>query len=161
MARGICGSPNHEATTVAGAPGKQLFHPLWSATRTTNSDQGKRVPSSGVFFGCSSLMGNQENTHHTITPQSDGMVERYNRTLLHKLAKFASDDRGIGQLQAYQACSWHIGQLSYESLQRTTPGEVDLVRPRATASADLATGRPRRMPRHPCYKLRPSLRREC
>ncbi|KAG0710710.1 Gag-Pol polyprotein [Chionoecetes opilio] len=83
--------PNHEATTIAGALVNNFFT-RFGVPQELHSDQGREFES-GVFRECCQLMGIRKTRTIPLRPQSDGMIERYNRTLLHKLAKYCSDDQ--------------------------------------------------------------------
>ena len=56
------------------------------------SDQGHNFESA-VFSEMCSLLGIKKRTI-PLHPQSDGMVERFNRTLKAQLSKFVSDHQG-------------------------------------------------------------------
>jgi hypothetical protein len=82
--------PNQEAETVADALIQQVFSRL-GVPQELHSDQGRNFESRVFKLVCERL-----GVHKTRTtpyrPQSDGMVERFNRTLIDALAKVTEDD---------------------------------------------------------------------
>ena len=85
--------PNHEAATVAGVLTERFFT-RFGVPAELHSDQGRGFESE-VFRECCQLMGLRKTRTTPLRPQSDGMVERFNRTLTEELAKFC----GEGQTQ--------------------------------------------------------------
>lgn len=71
--------PNHEAGTVAGVLVDEFFA-RFGVPHELHSDQGREFESA-VFRECCSLLGIKKTRTTPQRPQSDGMVERYNRTL--------------------------------------------------------------------------------
>ena len=78
--------PNQEATTVAEVLVKE-FVSRFGVPRELHSDQGRNFESS-VFQEMCRLLGIKKTRTTALHPQSDGMVERYNRTLATQLALF-------------------------------------------------------------------------
>ncbi|XP_045124905.1 uncharacterized protein LOC123512544 [Portunus trituberculatus] len=78
--------PNHEAETVAEVLVSEFF-PRFGVPAELHSDQGREFESR-VFSECCTLLGIQKTRTTPLHPQSDGMVERFNRTLLQQLAKY-------------------------------------------------------------------------
>lgn len=78
------GIPNGEAVTVAKKLVDEFFC-RFSPPEQLHSDQGRQFESEIIAEICKSLHINKSRTtpYH---PQSDGMVERFNRTLLNMLA---------------------------------------------------------------------------
>jgi len=83
--------PNHEAATVAGVLVDNFFS-RFGVPRELHSDQGREFESV-VFQECCRLMGIKKTRTTPLRPQSDGMVERFNRTLLQEVAKYCSRDQ--------------------------------------------------------------------
>ena len=81
--------PNQEATTVAEVLVKELVcHfgvPLY-----IHSDQGRNFESA-VFGEMCNLLGVTKTRTTPLHPQSDGMVERFSRTLEAQLSMFVED----------------------------------------------------------------------
>ena len=80
--------PNQEAETVAKIVVDE-FVSRFGVPRQLHSDQGRNFVSK-VFTEMCSLLGIDKTRTTPLHPQSDGMVERYNRTLESMLAKFTS-----------------------------------------------------------------------
>lgn len=80
--------PNQEAVTVADVLGSQFFC-RFGVPGELHSDQGRNFESS-VFQVCT-LLGIHKTRMTALHPQSDGMVERYNRTIEAQLATFVQD----------------------------------------------------------------------
>jgi len=81
--------PNQEATTVA----RQLvdeFFLRFSPPQQLHSDQGRNFESAVIKEACK-LLGNDKSRTTPYHPQSDGLVERFNRTLLNMLAVAVRD----------------------------------------------------------------------
>ncbi len=78
--------PNQEATTVAEALVKE-FVCRFGVPREIHSDQGRNFESK-VFSEMCRLLGMKKTRTTALHPQSDGMVERYNRTIEAQLAIF-------------------------------------------------------------------------
>ena len=81
--------PNQEATTVAKKLVDEIFL-RFSAPEQLHSDQGRQFESQLITEVCKLLNINKTRTtpYH---PQCDGLVERFNRTLLNMLATCAKD----------------------------------------------------------------------
>ena len=82
--------PNQETSTVAEKLVDEVFL-RFSAPEQLHSDQGRQFESQLVSEVCKPL-----HVHKTRTtpyhPQSDGLVERFNRTILSTLATCATDN---------------------------------------------------------------------
>ena len=79
--------PNQEATTVAELLVKQFI--CWfGVPLLIHSDQGRNFESE-LFAEMCRLLGIKKTRTTPYHPQSDGMVERFNRTLEVQLSKFA------------------------------------------------------------------------
>jgi len=79
--------PNQEAPTVAEVLVKEYVC-RFGVPLLLHSDQGRNFESA-VFQGMCQLLGIQKTRTTPYHPQSDGMVERFNRTLEAQLSKFA------------------------------------------------------------------------
>ena len=82
--------PNQEATTVATAM-LQGFVSRFGIPHELHSDQGRNFESA-VFKGMCDMLGVTKTRTTPLHPQSDGMVERYNRTIGNQLAMYAEDN---------------------------------------------------------------------
>ena len=82
--------PNQEATTVANVLVNEFFL-RYSPPERLHSDQGRNFESAIITETCR-LLGVEKSRTTPYHPQSDGLVERFNRTLLDMLAT-AVDDR--------------------------------------------------------------------
>ena len=105
--------PSQEATTVARKLAEEFFPPF-SPPEQLHSDQGKQFESKLVVEICRILNIRKSRTtpYH---PQSDGLAERYNRTLLDVLSALAHDYPFEWEFYLRPAC------LAYNtSLQPTT-----------------------------------------
>lgn len=76
--------PDQEAVTVADALVEGMFS-RFGAAEVIHSDQG-RTFESGVFSAMCERLGMQKTWTTPLRPQSDGLVERFNRTLAKQLA---------------------------------------------------------------------------
>ena len=129
--------PNHEATTVAEVLVEQLFS-RFGVPAELHSDQGREFESE-VFQECCKLLGVRKTRTTPLRPQSDGLVERFNRTLVQELATCcqesqASWDRKLPlMLMAYRSAEHEVTQY--------TPARLMLGR-EIRLPVDLATGRP-------------------
>ncbi|XP_050714146.1 protein NYNRIN-like [Eriocheir sinensis] len=81
--------PNHEAETVAGVLVNEFFT-RFGVPAELHSDQGREFESR-VFRECCELLGVRKTRTTPLHPQSDGMVERFNRTLAQQLAKYCGE----------------------------------------------------------------------
>ena len=79
---------NQEATTIAEALVENVFS-RFGVPSELHSDQGRNFESS-VFRDCMNLLGIKKTRTTPLHPQSDGMVERLNRTLEQYLSMFVS-----------------------------------------------------------------------
>ena len=80
---------NQEAVTVANVLVSQFFS-RFGVPAELHSDQGRNFESL-VFREVCTLLGIHKTRTTALHPQSDGMVERYNRTLENQLATFVQD----------------------------------------------------------------------
>ena len=83
--------PNQEAQTIAKVLVDQ-FVSRFGAPAQLHSDQGRNFESQ-VFTEMCKLLGIEKTRTTPLHPQSDGMVERYNRTLEHQIAMFVNDNQ--------------------------------------------------------------------
>ena len=83
--------PNQEATTVARVLVEE-FVARFGIPRQIHSDQGKNFESKVFQEMCKSL-GMDKTKTTPLHPQSDGMVERFNRTIEEMLSKFVAEDQ--------------------------------------------------------------------
>ena len=81
--------PNQEATTVANKLVDEFFF-RFSPPEQLHSDQGRNFESSIILEVCR-LLGVRKSRTTPYHPQSDGLVERCNRTLLDMLATAVQD----------------------------------------------------------------------
>ena len=70
----------------------RVFFSRFGIPGELHSDQGREFQSK-VFQQCSELLGVHQMRTTPLHPQSDGMVERFNRTLAEELAKYCSSDQ--------------------------------------------------------------------
>ena len=77
--------PNQEAVTIARALVDGFFS-RFGVPRELHSDQGRNFEST-VFKECCELLGIRKTRTTPMHPESDGMVERFNRTLVQEIAK--------------------------------------------------------------------------
>lgn len=83
--------PDQTAETVAEACVEHVFS-RFGAPMQLHSDQGRNFESS-VFRETMRLFGVDKTRTTALHPQSDGMVERFNRTILSYLAKFVDENQ--------------------------------------------------------------------
>uniref|UniRef100_A0AAR2M493 Gypsy retrotransposon integrase-like protein 1 n=1 Tax=Pygocentrus nattereri TaxID=42514 RepID=A0AAR2M493_PYGNA len=76
--------PDQEAGTVADALVEGMFS-RFGAAEVIHSDQGRNFEA-GVFSAMCERLGIQKTRTSPLHPQSDGLVERFNRTLAKQLA---------------------------------------------------------------------------
>lgn len=121
--------PNQEATTVAEALVNQWVS-RFGAPMLLHSDQGRNFESR-VFQDMCRCLGISKTRTTAQHPQSDGMVERFNRTILQHLSLFVSDNqRNWDELVP-------LFLLSYRTALHETIGETP---------ATMVTGRNLRLP---------------
>ena len=77
--------PNQEAVTVAHALVNEFFS-RFGVPRELHSDQGRNFEST-IIKECCELLGIRKTRTTPMHPESDGMVERFNRTLVQEIAK--------------------------------------------------------------------------
>ena len=83
--------PDHQAITVADTLVTELFL-RFGVPRILHSDQGSEFQSELIKEVCR-LLEIQQTRTTPYRPQSDGQVERFNRTLIAMLSKFCSDNK--------------------------------------------------------------------
>lgn len=81
--------PNQEATTIAEALVSNFFC-RFGACMELHSDQGRNFESAVLAEVCK-IFGVHKTRTTALYPQSDGLVERFNRTLLNSLAAYVSE----------------------------------------------------------------------
>ena len=81
--------PNQEATTVAGKRSDEFFF-RFSPAEQLHSDQDRNFESDVIAEVCR-LLGVVKTRTTPYHPQSDGLIERFNRTLLYMLATAARE----------------------------------------------------------------------
>lgn len=129
--------PNHEAVTVASVLVDEFFT-RFGVPGELHSDQGREFESR-VFSECCELLGIRKTRTTPLHPQSDGMVERFNRTLAQQLAKYCEADQGDwdvklpAMLMAYRSAVHEATDY--------TPARLMFGR-ELRLPVDLATGRP-------------------
>ena len=129
--------PNHEATTVAEVLVERFFS-RFGVPGELHSDQGREFEAE-VFRECCQLWGVKKTRTTPLRPQSDGMVERFNRTLGQELAKYCREgqtewDRKLpALLMAYRSAEHEVTAC--------TPARLMLGR-EIRLPVDLTTGRP-------------------
>jgi len=98
--------PNQEAPTVAEKLVNEVF--LWySAPEQLHSDQGRQFEPRFMMEICKLLQINKTRTipYH---PQGDGLVERFNRTMLAMLATCAKDNPLDWEIHMRKVCMVRI-----------------------------------------------------
>ena len=108
--------PNQEATTVAGKLTDEFFF-RFSPPDQLHSDQGRNFESDVIAEVCK-LLGVTKTRTTPYHPQSDGLVERFNRTLLDMLATAAREKPFDWESQLRRLC------LAYNSSVHPTTGET-------------------------------------
>ena len=83
--------PTQTAVTVAEVLVRNFFC-RFGTHMEIHSDQGRNFHSN-VFAEICKIMGIKKTRTTPFHPQSDGMVERYNRTLENQLALFVNDNQ--------------------------------------------------------------------
>ena len=129
--------PDHAAETVAEVLVSEFFT-RFGMPGELHSDQGREFESR-VFKQCCELLGVQKTRTTPLHPQSDGMVERFNRTLADELAKYCSEDQ-----QDWDLCL-PFALMAYRTAQQEatgyTPSRLMFGR-EIRLPLDLTTGRP-------------------
>ena len=82
--------PNQEAETVARVLAEE-FIPRYGVPREIHSDQGRNFESP-LFKEVGRILEMEKTRTTPLRPPSDGMVERFNRTLKNMLAKFGYEN---------------------------------------------------------------------
>jgi hypothetical protein len=83
--------PNQTAQTIADTLMIHVFS-LFGMPRQLHSDQGRNFES-GLFAELNKLLGVEKTRTTPYRPQSDGMVERFNRTIQQMLKAFVNENR--------------------------------------------------------------------
>jgi len=81
--------PDQEASTIASVLVESIFC-RWGSPLYLHSDQGKNFDSLLLKEVCK-LLGIEKTRTTAYHPMSDGLVERYNRTLLNMLSHYVND----------------------------------------------------------------------
>ena len=129
--------PNHEATTVARALVDGFFS-RFGVPKELHSDQGREFESK-TFHEICKLLGIKKTRTTPLRPQSAGLVERFNKTLVTTLSKYCSshqsdwDEHLSTVLMAYRSAVHETTTYS--------PAELMLGR-NLRVPVDLLTGRP-------------------
>ena len=128
---------HQEATKVAEVIVKEVVS-RFGVPLSLHSDQGRNFESA-VFSEMCSLLGIEKTRTTPLHPQSDGMVERFNRTLEAQLSKFVSDhhrdwDQHVPLLMMAYRTAVH-------ETSGNTPAKLMLGRD-LRLPVDLLTGRP-------------------
>ncbi|POS82547.1 hypothetical protein EPUL_004988, partial [Erysiphe pulchra] len=108
--------PNQEASTVADILVKEMFSRL-GVPLELHSDQGRNFESS-LFQGVCELLGIKKTRTTALHPQSDGMVERMNRTVGKYLTKVVSDHQRDWDKYL------HLFTMAYRSSVQESTGET-------------------------------------
>lgn len=127
---------NQEATTIATALVNNVFCRL-GAPLELHSDMGKNFESTVMAEVCK-IFGIKKTRTTPLYPQSDGMVERMNRTLLNSLSAFVSDHQRDWDLctplvlLAYRTAVHEATKVTpcEAMLGRTLRGPLELIFPR-------------------------------
>ena len=82
--------PNQTAETVARVLAEE-FIPRYGVPREIHSGQGRNFESV-LFKEVGNILGMEKTRTTPLRPQSDGMVERFNRTLKNMLSKFVEEN---------------------------------------------------------------------
>jgi transposase InsO family protein/predicted aspartyl protease len=121
--------PNQEATTVADVLVKEWIC-RFGVPLELHSDQGRNFESA-LFQGVCQILGIRKTRTTPLHPQSDGMVERMNRTLNRYLSKVVSDHQRDWDQHL------HLFLMAYRSSAHETTGQ---------SPANIAFGRELRLP---------------
>ena len=108
--------PNQEATTVASKLTDEFFF-RFSPPEQLHSDQGRNFESDVIAEVCR-LLGVTKTRTTPYHPQSDGLVERFNRTLLDMLATAAREQPFDWENQLRRLC------LAYNTSVNPTTGKT-------------------------------------
>lgn len=108
--------PNQEASTVADVLVKEMFS-RFGVPLELHSDQGRNFESS-LFQGVCELLGIKKTRTTALHPQSDGMVERMNRTVGKYLTKVVSDHQRDWDKYL------HLFTMAYRSSVQESTGET-------------------------------------
>ena len=128
--------PNQEATTVATKLTEE-FICRYGVPLQLHSDQGRNFESN-LFQEVCRILGIEKSRTTALHPQSDGMIERFNRTLEAMLAMFVSDNQ-----RDWDRCLPYVMMAYRTSVHETTgctPSEMMMGRD-VRLPADLLTGR--------------------
>ena len=129
--------PNHEAETVADVLVSQFFT-RFGVPDELHSDQGREFESR-IFQESCELLGLRKTRTMPHRPQSDGMVERFNRTLANELAKYCGEGQQDWDLKL-PALLMAYRSAVHEATDYT-PARLMLGR-ELRLLVDLATGQP-------------------
>ena len=128
--------PNQEATTVATKLIEE-FICRYGVPLQLHSDQGRNFESN-LFQEVCRILGIEKSRTTALHPQSDGMIERFNRTLEAMLSMFVSDSQ-----RDWDRCLPYVMMAYRTSVHETTgctPSEMMMGRD-VRLPADLLTGR--------------------
>lgn len=90
---------DQEATTIAKAFVNRIGS-IFGALLQLHTDQGSNFEST-VFREICKILGIQKSRTTPLHPQSDGMVERGNRTLSHMIPAFISESQKVWDENIY------------------------------------------------------------
>ena len=121
--------PDQEATTVAEVLVREFIY-RYGVPQELHSDQGRNFESA-VFAGVCKLLGMHKTQTTPLHPQSDGMVERFNRTIENQLAAYVAEnqrdwDQHIPMLllayrsSIHEATKWTPARLMLYNFQLTS-----------------------------------------
>ncbi|GFV18917.1 retrovirus-related Pol polyprotein from transposon 412 [Trichonephila clavipes] len=136
--------PDQEAPTVAEAV-VQHWISRYGVPLQLHSDQGRNFVSA-VLKGACELLGIDKTKTTPLHPQSDGMVERFNRTILNNLSLMVSKNQQDWDQKV------PLFLLAYRSAVHETTGYSPsqmLFWPRSSSPCDLLFGRPPDTPSSP------------
>lgn len=106
--------PSQDAVTVASVLVNNFFS-RFGVPNELHSDQGRNFESR-VFKECCDLLGVRKTRTTALHPESDGMVERFNRTLGQELAKCCRSGQGDWDLNLPYLL------MAYRSAEHETTG---------------------------------------
>ena len=119
--------PNQEASTCAEKLVSELFS-RFGVPRQLHSDQGRNFESS-LFAQMCKILGIEKTRTTPFHPRSDGMVERFNKTLTDMLAKMIDPTKAPKRLgRIHPIFANGLPQLSPRIYRRNT--QHDDARPR-------------------------------